>query len=73
MYNEVLNLIGFGIELLNQFLKKKRGVALRVENGINLGEKALFLKDPLFYSNLFKLMGMNLRPVKVMTEKRIPN
>lgn len=42
MYNEVLNLIGFGIELLNQFLKEKRGVALRVENGINLGEKLYF-------------------------------
>lgn len=29
MYNEVLNLIRVGIELLHQFLKEKRGAALK--------------------------------------------
>ena len=32
--------------------------------------KALFLNNPLFYSNLFKFTKMNLRSVKAMIQKR---
>lgn len=43
MCNEVLNLIRFGIELLNYFLNKvKRSVALKGENRINLSEISIF-------------------------------
>lgn len=53
MYNEVLNLIRVGMELLNQFLKKKKGVVLRDKNGINLGENSIF-KRSLVLLVLFK-------------------
>lgn len=43
MYNEVLNFIRCGIELLNYFLnKEKRGVALKSKNGLNLSKSSIF-------------------------------
>lgn len=43
MQNEVLNLIRFGIELLNYFLNKgKRDSVLKGKNGRNLSESFIF-------------------------------
>lgn len=53
MYNEVLNLIRVGIELLNQFLKKKKkGVVLRGKNGINLRENSIFKRSLVLFKSL---------------------
>lgn len=55
IYNEVLPLISFAIELLNHFFKKKkktRSVALKGKNGINLSESSIFEQSLILFKSL---------------------